>query len=326
MSSTARSNTCPTTATRFWLAAGHGHRAKAHRVAVAALLGLTSLAGAWASPAHVDQAVLLLRGGCGLENAKLDLSTGNDGRLHLQLSIGGTPRARTSLVHGDVERFTDLTLRLQGEQSLAMSACTGQAVNQIIGALLSLPPEVASLPLSPPPATAATGGGYVPPMLAPVAPAATPLSQVAVVVAVPAPAASRPLAPPSMGVIGELTVSIQGCNESSGQVFCEIKVHNRSPNDYKLIVQHEQSMLYDTKGGVYKADEIRMGNQGSLAYQGAARVKVIADTAPIIRLRFHHVPESVREVKRLEVTAGAETPDGTKMQKLTASNLPVQGR
>jgi hypothetical protein len=136
-------------------------------VAGATLLGLLPATCAWAGPAHVDQAVLLLRGGCALDNANLDMSTGNDGRLYLQLSVAGTPRARTSLVYADVERFTDVTLKLQAEQSLAMSACMGQAVNRIIGTLLSLPPDVASLPLNPAPATAAAanGGGYVPPML-----------------------------------------------------------------------------------------------------------------------------------------------------------------
>lgn len=188
MSGTARPTTCPYITARLWPAAGqtNGHRAKAKRVARASLMSLLPLTCAWAGPAHVDQAVLLLRAGCGLENAKLDLGTDNDGRLHLQLSVGGTPRARTSLVHGDVERFTDITLKLQGEQSLAMSACMGQAVNQIIGTLLGLPANVASLPLSTVPATAAAGGGYVPPTL-PQTSAPPPPPVVATVTQAPAP-------------------------------------------------------------------------------------------------------------------------------------------
>lgn len=153
----------------------------AMRVGLAGLALVAAAGTAQAGPAHVDQAVLLLRAGCGLDNARLDLNTGNDGRLYLQLSTGGTPRARTSLVHADVERFTDITLKLQGEQTLAASACMGQAVNQIIGTLLSLPPDVASLPLSPAPAT---GGGYVPPVLPPQASPPPVVAQV-----LPAPAA-----------------------------------------------------------------------------------------------------------------------------------------
>lgn len=62
-------------------------------VAGATLLGLLPATCAWAGPAHVDQAVLLLRGGCALDNANLDMSTGNDGPA-VPAAVGGRHTAR----------------------------------------------------------------------------------------------------------------------------------------------------------------------------------------------------------------------------------------
>ncbi|MEY4414902.1 MAG: hypothetical protein RIQ53_2195, partial [Pseudomonadota bacterium] len=73
---------------------------------------------AWADVAHVERAVLMLRAGCQIEQARLDLDPRDDGRLWLSLSEGPALRARVSLVHADVQAFTERTLKLQGTQSL----------------------------------------------------------------------------------------------------------------------------------------------------------------------------------------------------------------
>ncbi|MEK8028636.1 hypothetical protein [Pseudaquabacterium rugosum] len=148
---------------------------------------------AWADVAHVERAVLMLRAGCQIEQARLDLDPRDDGRLWLSLSEGPALRARVSLVHADVQAFTERTLKLQGTQSLQASGCMGQAVNRIIGSLLKLPPDVASLPLSvpvPSPAPAPVPVPAAPPVAAvPPPPVETPP---VVATVQPAPAAPPP--------------------------------------------------------------------------------------------------------------------------------------
>ncbi len=188
--------------------------------ASALALGLLGGLPALADRVHVEQAVALLRAGCAAGQANIDMQTGQDGRLYLQLNAGGQARGGTHLVHGDVERFTDITLRLQAEQSVADSGCMGQAVNRIIGTLLGLPSGVASLPPTPPAAPAAAG--YVPPMMSQPAPAPAPPPAPVTAYVAPAPATV-----PTAGSINGRWVGLAECARNSYPVSLEVSGPSR---------------------------------------------------------------------------------------------------
>jgi hypothetical protein len=148
-------------------------------------------AAAVADAPQVNAALLFLQATCGIRDARLE-SRRAEGRLLLTLRTPQFTR-QTNLVHNDLRQFTEEAMKKNSEMPPELGACFDPASNQVINVLMELPPNVASLPLAPPPAppAAAQGGGYVPPMVATPAPAAPPM----VVQATPAAPAAAVAAP-----------------------------------------------------------------------------------------------------------------------------------
>ncbi|MFA6262538.1 MAG: hypothetical protein WC760_13810 [Bacteroidia bacterium] len=285
---------------------------------VASAIGAAALPAQAGQP-QVDQAVLFLRAACGLKDARLETGVQGDGRLHMRLSTGSVVRGTTNLVGRDLEIFADATNRVQATQSFEMVQCLEPMFAKVTMTLQSLPQDVASLPVGSGQTAAAGGGAYVPPMLPAPGPAVTQAPAPVVAVATPAPAAVA-----AGG--NEVAFALQGCRSSGRIVVCDVRVNNGTQQDYNVIVQARQTVLYDPNGGAYHPEDIRMGNQRGPDAWGVAKMRVIADTAPMVSIAFHRVPETVSSAKRLEVSIGIDTPNGVRMQKLTLADFTVQGR
>jgi hypothetical protein len=139
-------------------------------------------AAAVADAPQVNAALLFLQATCGIRDARLE-SRRAEGRLLLTLRTPQFTR-QTNLVHNDLRQFTEEAMKKNSEMPPELGACFDPASNQVINVLMELPPNVASLPLAPPPAppAAAQSGGYVPPQIAAPAPMtvqATPAAPVA---------------------------------------------------------------------------------------------------------------------------------------------------
>jgi hypothetical protein len=132
-----------------------------------------------ALPLRVEQALLLIRSSCTTPGAGLDVRASGEGRLNLRLVDGNGVRGATSLVHEDVDLFTEVTSALQARQPFELSACTDLRNNEVISALLGLPEGVPPLPASrpaPTPLPVLPSAPPPPPPAAAVAPPPAPAS------------------------------------------------------------------------------------------------------------------------------------------------------
>ncbi len=281
-------------------------------------------AAAWADAPQVNAALLFLQATCGIKDARLE-SRRAEGRLLMTLRTPQFTR-QTNLVHNDLRLFTEESMKKNSEMPPELGACFEPASNQVINVLMELPPNVASLPLAPPPAPPAApqGGGYVPPMVTAPAPAPT-----VVQATVPAPAAVVAQAPAQTAVAGTLSYNVQGCrvfDDTDDHIVCEVRVSNKTGRDLTIAINRARTRLLDINGNEQRMDGMKLSQQNVEWRDNTGRVKVINDTSPLIHVNFHYVPKSWKFIKRLDLSIGYDTADGPQMQVLPTPDLPIRGR
>jgi hypothetical protein len=297
------------------------------RLADPATLAALALAVLASSVAHADApqvnaAVLFLQASCGLKDTKLEVRR-SEGRLLMTLRTPQFTR-QTNLVHNDLRLFTEESMKRNAEMPPELGACFDPASNQVIDALMGLPANVASLPLAAPPAppAAAQGGGYVPPMVSAPAPAPT-VVQATVPTPAPAPAA------PAVATAGGPSYAIQGCrvsDDSDAHVVCEVRVANGTGRDLTIAINRSRTRLLDANGNEERMNGMRLSQQNVEWRENTGRVKVINDTAPLIQVQFYYVPKSWKLIKRMDLSIGYDTVDGTNLQVVSAADMPIRGR
>jgi hypothetical protein len=271
---------------------------------------------------QVNAALLFLQASCGLKDARLE-SRRSEGRLLLTLRTPQFTR-QTNLVHGDLRMFAEASLKKNAELPPEIGGCFYPATNQVIDVLMGLPPDVASLPLAPPPAPAAAQGAYVPPMMSAPPPPAPAVAQATV----PAPAAVAPAAP-TVGAPGGPSYAIQGCrvsDDSDAHVVCEVRVANATGRDLTIAINRARTRLLDANGNEEQMNTMKLSQQNVEWRDNTGRVKVINDTSPLVQVVFYHVPKSWKLVKRMDLSIGYDTMDGTNVQVVSAADMPIRGR
>lgn len=306
------------------------------RVFGAALWAYT-MAPAHAAPANVEQAITLIKGVCALPGAALDISPSPDGWLVLRIAMADGRRASTALANRDLDAFAETTQARQARQPFDLSACMEPYVNQVISTLMRMPERVAGPAPNVSPAQPA-GGAYQPPLLpaspapAPLRPAAPalPAGELPVGVILGTTAATAVVATTSTAAApsGVLSFRVAGCRATGRDVTCDVKVSNESGQDYRVVVLGGYTKMYGADGSEINASWALMGNQRDDMRYGKreAVVKVIADTAPVLSVLFQAVPEVLNSIKRLEISVGPQTTNGTELQKLTLADVQIQGR
>ena len=289
--------------------------------AAALAAALLAPLAARADAPQVNAAVLFLQASCGLKDAKLEVRR-SEGRLLMTLRTPQFTR-QTNLVHNDLRLFTEESMKRNAEMPPELGACFDPASNQVIDALMGLPPQVASLPLAAPPAPAAAQGGYVPPMISAPAPAPT-----VVQATVPAPAPAAPAAP-AVASAGGPSYAIQGCrvsDDSDAHVVCEVRVANATGRDLTIAINRARTRLLDANGNEERMNAMKLSQQNVEWRDNTGRVKVINDTSPLIQVQFYYVPKSWKLVKRMDLHIGYDTLDGTNSQVVSAADMLIRGR
>ncbi len=317
------------------------------RVVALVVVAAGAAAPVRAAPANVEQALTLIKGVCALPGAALDITPAADGWLTLRIALPDGRRASTALANRDLDSFAETSQAQQSRQPFELSACMEPYVNQVIATLMRLPervagaaapPGVSPVPNAPPAVGAfqppvvpqAPAPAYVPPRPAAPAYPAGDLPVGVILGTTAAAAAPSPAASPADGAAprGAISFRVAGCRATGRDVICDVKVSNDTALDYRVVVQGSYTKLYGADGSAINASWALMGNQRDDMRYGKreAVVKVIADTAPVLSVLFHAVPEVLNTIKRLEISVGPQTTNGVELQKLTLADVQIQGR
>jgi hypothetical protein len=125
----------------------------------------------------------------------------------------------------------------------------------------------------------------------------------------------------------------QGCKRSGAAVKCSVDVITKTDSNYKMGEKctirdnaPDHIRLFDSKGGVYKADLIEFGDAlvGGPGRLKCSRIRLLADVPVTAILTFKNVDPGTKIIKALEISIATSSEAGTEWYNPQFRELAIE--